>query len=587
MPNIEDLKKNATSPLDIDITEQQVSGQREAVSINAIAKETTDVAHADQDTLKDQLTTKALSGPESDFAKYVRKQVEEAHQYLEDKEEEKSINEEFDPEYDIDDGTSSSEQTEKQEENADWMQMSVGDIVAHARESTKNAIEEEEMENKELEKLQRTEDTIENDTEETSTITIPEKPEQDEELFKQNTAINKIDAKSALSESSDLDDNFDDEDDIDDIPTIITSEFDTDEDEEESVEVVEDSVESDEDDKEIIQRLKDMATEKLKPVSKKLDISSFTVIKKPISTSTALKNIPKSRAAKWVLFEQKAMIMMREFSGSELEFLRQYRSQRDASYQLKALRMIYDHVETPKPSTFESWLKSTPYVDLDNYFFAIYISSFAGANFIPMDCSNNKCNYTFLTDDVPVMDMVKFDKDNNSEKIWNEVMQSENINGEGLFVSEVVPINDIYAAGFRVPSLFDVIQSQALPADIIEKYSATLDIIPYIDQMYAIDINSQSVSPIGYKTFTDNDAKTFVSKLKAYTKIINTMTVDEFNIIKAFISSLSESKDQPKYVFPEITCPKCGKPIAEQETTAEAAVFTRHQLAALVNTQLR
>lgn len=562
MPNIEELKKNATESVNIDITD--LSPARERVSIDAVAKESTANIHSERETLKDQLTTKILSGPESDFAKYVAAQTKEAQEYLAEKEEEKSINEEFDPEYDIEDENTHVESDEKVEEHQEWMDMSVGDIVKKAEMSVIENRKKESMEQQES--INNTEDdgVAQQDVVEEEDRIKAEEPEDDTEY--------EID---------------EDEEFIDDVPTIEIEESSNDEDED-SVEVIEDSNESDEDeDKEIIQRLKDMATEKLKPVSKKLDISSFTVIKKPISTSTALKNIPKSRAAKWVAFEQKAMFMMKEFSGSELEFLRQYRSQRSASYQLKALRLIYDHIETPKPSTFESWLKSTPYSDLDNYFFGIYISSFAGANFIPMDCSNKKCGNTFLTDDIPVMDMVKFDKDNNSEKIWNEVMESENINGEGLFVSEVVPINESYAAGFRVPSLYDVVQSQALPADTIEKYSATLDIIPYIDQMYSIDFDSKSLSPIGYKKFTDNDAKTFVSKLKAYTKIINTMSVDEFNIIKSFITSLSESKDQPKYVFPEITCPKCGKPIAEQETTAEGAVFTRHQLAALVNTQLR
>ena len=41
------------------------------------------------------------------------------------------------------------------------------------------------------------------------------------------------------------------------------------------------------------------------------------------------------------------------------------------------------------------------------------------------------------------------------------------------------------------------------------------------------------------------------------------------------------------YVYPSVTCPKCGKETKEQISSAEELVFIRYQLGALVNTSLK
>ena len=86
--------------------------------------------------------------------------------------------------------------------------------------------------------------------------------------------------------------------------------------------------------------------------------------------------------------------------------------------------------------------------------------------------------------------------------------------------------------------------------------------------------------------FADNAQKTVRSKLQKYTNVLNTLSVDEFGVIKAYITELAENKIGMHYVYPSIDCPKCQTPTEEQEARAEDLVFTRYQLGALTTTSL-
>ena len=155
------------------------------------------------------------------------------------------------------------------------------------------------------------------------------------------------------------------------------------------------------DNDEVLKHLQKLATEKLKPVSAKLDISSFTILKKPVSNVSPIFQNSSARVVKWVLPAQESIVLMKEFSGSELEKLREYsENSRSVDSLNRRFFMIYDHIVSPKPATFEQWLKSVPFEDIDHYFFAIYIASFKGANFLPEDCINKGCGETFITDDI-------------------------------------------------------------------------------------------------------------------------------------------------------------------------------------------
>ena len=350
----------------------------------------------------------------------------------------------------------------------------------------------------------------------------------------------------------------------------------------------EESPEPENDTDEVLKKLQKLATERLKPVSKRLDISSFTVVKKPISNTKQF-NVNPVKAAKWVLMNQEATVLMREFTGAELERLREFTQDGNSVSSLtKRYRMIYDHIDSPKPASFETWLKTTPFSDEDNYFFAIYIASFKGANYLPRDCSDqNECKETWLTEDIDIMDMVKFETEE-AKKKFTKIYQEEDSSTTkaGLYISERVALSENIAIAFREPSIYTRIELSSLDQEFREKYQAIMEYIPYIDSIYFINQEEGTLTPVGYKSFADNNVKTTKSKIQQFAKVLSTLSIDEFGTIRPYVNSVASRTSGMQYRYPECTCPKCGKLVEEATASAEELLFTRYQLGALVNTSL-
>lgn len=337
----------------------------------------------------------------------------------------------------------------------------------------------------------------------------------------------------------------------------------------------------------ILKHLQQLATERLQPVSKKLNISGFTINKKATANINVLTT--QAKTTKWVLPAQGACCLMKEFTGDELEALREFSEDSTSAYSLmRKFNMIYEHIASPKPATYEEWAKSTPYADIDHYFFNVYLASFKGANFLPADCENNACKEAFLTEDIPVFRMVKFDDQKSKDK-FDALYHSENFtNGRGLYTSEVVPLSEHIAVGFRDPSIYNIIEIASLDQKFRTKYASVIDIIPFIDAVYMIDLNNQTLTPIGYKVFPDNAVKTTKMKVSVWAKALKTLSPDEFGVIKAYMRAVRENVATGiSYQYPETECPKCKQKVTAKPATAEELVFTRYQLGALVNTSLK
>lgn len=351
----------------------------------------------------------------------------------------------------------------------------------------------------------------------------------------------------------------------------------------------EDTTEDSYDEEETLKHLQEMATERLKPIARDLDISSFTVVNKPTS-STKMFNRESCKAVKWVLPNQKMNFLMKEFTGVELQSLQEFsENNRSLSMLSRRYRMIYDHIVSAKPKSFEAWLKSTPFSDVDHYFFGIFIASYKGANYLPMDCKEPKCKETFLTDNIDIMNMVKFENDD-AKKAFTELYNSEVMidNPKGLYVSEAVPISSKLAIAFKEPSIYSLFESASIATDekFVQKHSEIIPYIPFIDAVYYIDQENRSLVPIGFKIFPDA-VKTVKSKIIQFDKAIQSLTSDEFTLIKSYASQITNrNKTGISYMYPAVTCPKCGKTTQEIPASAEELVFTRYQLGALVNTSL-
>lgn len=371
------------------------------------------------------------------------------------------------------------------------------------------------------------------------------------------------------------------------------------------------NIDEDEVDEAVLAHLKEQITEKIKPASKVVDISSFTIAKKPVMN---ISNVTNSEIglAKWVCYSQKSSFLCRSYLGYELEQLRQYTNnarqgeqilsrRSDLSdddinqvnseiyrYMMDRYKILYEHIESPKPNTLEAWLMNTTASDIDDIFFNIYISSFKDTNFIPVDCQNQKCNNTILHGGFDIKDMVKFPNDEVEAK-FKEIYNSDPIgNPDGILLTELVPISMDIAIGFKQRSVYDEVLKYLLSAQFRRKYSMISDLFSYIDSIYVIDKESRQLIPIGYKKYTNNKVKTLKSKLIKWNDALSTLTSDQFNVIYSYAQELQklETEERPKYVIPEYTCDKCGHVSPQADATGEMLVFTRSQLAAMTNTSL-
>jgi len=348
---------------------------------------------------------------------------------------------------------------------------------------------------------------------------------------------------------------------------------------------VEDSLDpTKETDEQIQERFKKSVIEKIKPVTKAFDISTFSVANKKIPFSNATKAATTHfRSAKWALMSSGRPITMRSFKSTELDAL----STNDQSLNryMNAKKMygiIFEHIMDPKPKTVEDWAKVNSFLDLDHIWFAIYRACFEGSNYIPTDCiDTEKCRNVFLSDNTPIKDCIKF-KDDNAKKKFNKIINSESNVTSLMYTSEITPVSDDYAIAFREPSIYNIVfESALLDEAFVSKHRDLVSIIAYIDKIYRINHETQTLEEIDLPYFADNAGKTFKTKVVNYAKIINTLNSDQYRFILTIIDHINKRGDELTYIYPEMTCPKCGSTVPERPVNAQQMVFLRHQLVAL------
>ncbi len=338
----------------------------------------------------------------------------------------------------------------------------------------------------------------------------------------------------------------------------------------------------------------ELASRVLKPAAKKLDLSSYTVIKKP-GAATRFFEQKQINVAKWVLRNKKVCIHMKASQGAELEELRTLMTDANvASDFIRMYRIIYDHVVSPKPDSFEAWCKSTYTDDLDDYFFCFFIANYMNSNYIPYDCSNENCKPgTFLSENLPIMSMVKFKSDKDKEE-FNEIYRSEVFenNPKGLYPAEIIPFSDRLAISFKESTLYSYIEAQSIRNNekFINRYAAIIALVPNIDKIIAIDSENRNLIPIEYKVYPNSNANTYKSMVQKYDAVLHSLSPDEFGTLTNYVSEFTNNKENSihiKYIRPAATCPDCGAKIEEVETTAQSLVFFRYQLGQMVNISIK
>lgn len=338
-----------------------------------------------------------------------------------------------------------------------------------------------------------------------------------------------------------------------------------------------------------LEKLKADIKAKIRPVTAPFNISTYTVISQPVSINNAINTAnmaTKVKEADWPLFHSKTLITMREFMGPEIDKLRTLAQRQNSINSIKTMyQMFYDHITSPKPATFDEWIRSVNVMDVEDLFAAAYRASYEDVNFLPYECSNEKCDNSFLSDNIPFMNMVKF-RDDEAKKEFYDIYNSEPSAtfAQGISPTEIVPISDNFAIRFRIPSINEsLIKPAYLSKDFIDKYGDLVGLNTYIEEIYKIDHMTHRIAPLDIKKFPNNTEKTLKARIIALSKIIKTLNSDQYMLMATYINNFVEDKEPYTFVTPAADCSKCGAKIDETIYRPSALLFLRHQLTALAN----
>lgn len=334
-------------------------------------------------------------------------------------------------------------------------------------------------------------------------------------------------------------------------------------------------------------KLKKLMIDRLGPIEEKLDITGFVVANRPISLNNSLTKIAPGIVKEWALLNTGIPISVSQLGGDEIEEMARNSEGRNIlNTQKSVFKKIYDHIVSPKPDTLEGWLKVISFYDIKHLYMAIYNATFSELNFIPYNCVDESCGNVFLTENMSIESMCKFNNDESKAK-FNEIFNAESTSdGSSLYISAIEPISSSIAFAIREPSIYNrIFETNITDRSFAEKYSSIIAIMPWISNIYCIDRESRSLRPIAYKNFPDSVEKTAKSKIITYAQVIRqSLDSDQYTKLISLISKYDENKENGlSYVLPGTVCPVCGKAIEETEYDSHELLFTRHRLGALRN----
>lgn len=313
---------------------------------------------------------------------------------------------------------------------------------------------------------------------------------------------------------------------------------------------------------------------------RKMNTSQLVVSNKVINIKDAMKNMKTTTAktAVWPLMFANRPYIASALKGAELAMLNE--DSNNGIMTVPQMQILFEHDVNPnRPSTVEAWAKTIPYADLDNVFAALFMASLDGANFMPCNCSNDKCLNSWLSDDVPMEKLMHFTDDETKkkfEKIKKMELTPEN---SGAYESVVTVINNNLAVGVKIPSLYTIMyEIGALDDAFVNKYESIINITRFIDRLYMIDENG-NMYPIGWKKYPGDHAKSFKSKIITYAKILKNLDPVEFGVVSTLIITMMNNMHANiTYSIPKYTCPKCGHSSNEVEVSPRNLLFLRQQL---------
>lgn len=328
---------------------------------------------------------------------------------------------------------------------------------------------------------------------------------------------------------------------------------------------------------------------KIRPIKNKIDISGFTIAKKPISAIKVLKQAETAQPEKhadWVLPRAKRRITMSALSGAEIINLNPANSQQNRFNTIKRMyQILYRHIVDANKPSFEAWMKTIYLEDVPHLYFCAFRATFGDSNFMPATCTEPKCQNAFLQDLNDTEDLVVYDDDDVKDMVHRllegDTTTTEN---EEAIASETYQISDDYVITIHRPTIYTTLMETAsLPEAFLNKYSDMLDVISYIDGMFLIDHKNHQLIPIETKVDPNSASKTAAYKIRTFHDILRKVSSDIYSNLYGYIVTHYEEDEKIHFRVPETECPKCKAKIPAQDLSAQQLLFTRHQLAAYGN----
>lgn len=336
----------------------------------------------------------------------------------------------------------------------------------------------------------------------------------------------------------------------------------------------------------LLEELKNQIKQRVEPIKKSFDLSKFTISQKAVSAQKVMKLAVQvhQNVADWVLPSAGRSISVSGLSGPEILKLNPENSNRNRQNTFRDMyRVIYDHIVDGNKPDFEVWLKQTRFVDMQHIYFALYMATFGGSNFLNYTCP--KCEKVFIKD-VDFKDMVMYADDETKEKINCMLKQDTTSHSNDSYNVELIQVSNSYVLGIKTPSIWNVIMETAsLSEKFLDKYSDLIDMVSYIDSAYLIDEQNGVLIPVNTKPDPNDMAKTAARRIKAMYDIIATLNSEEFYALRSKINEHDEfATSKISYKIPETICPHCATKVPEnRNVTPDNMLFMRHQLAAIAN----
>lgn len=329
----------------------------------------------------------------------------------------------------------------------------------------------------------------------------------------------------------------------------------------------------------IFENFKNEIKDKVTPIKNKIDLSKFSINNTKVSPSSVHMTISEISVADYVMPNAKKIVTCSALSGPEMLRMNPQNSTRNRLNTLREIfNIIYHHIESKKPDSFDAWLKVTRWSDLDHIYFCLYKATFAGSSFMNYECPNKNCKNAFI-EDKNFDDYIVYDDDNLKKEV-ERIMQSGD---DSIPENEVImyQVSDDYVVGLRNPSIWNVVIETATLSDkFLDKYSELIDVISYIDSVYVINRKYMTLDPVDLKPDNKDLAKSTARRIKILADILGTLSSDNYYDLRYHITTTFPAVNGIHYRIPDAVCPKCGTKIEGIDVEAQQLLFMRHQLGA-------